>query len=273
MTRLGNTLLLVAILITFTSTAFGQMIVAHRGASAQAPENTLAAMKRAWQLEADAVEGDFYLSRDGHIVCIHDGTTKRTAGVTLPVKETDFAELRKLDVGSWKGQRWAGERIPTLGEMLDALPDGKRLVIEIKDGPRLVPVLAHKLAERKIEADRLLVIAFGADVVAESKRLLPDVKALWLCSPSLDKHSHCYKPSYESVLQTLERIDADGLDIRADPGYVTPEFVQQLTDRGLELHCWTVNDPRLASQFRDLGVKSITTDVPDVIRRGLIVEE
>ncbi len=86
----------------------GQLIVGHRGASHAAPENTLAAFDLAWQEGADGAEGDFRLTRDGRIVCIHDEDTERTAGKKLVVATTTLAELQQLDVGSWKDPRYAG---------------------------------------------------------------------------------------------------------------------------------------------------------------------
>src|SRR6185369_848081 len=89
------------------------MLIAHRGASRDAPENTLAAFRLAWQQGADGIEADFRLTRDGRVVCLHDASTGRTAGVDLAVAEASLEELKRLDVGGWKGARWAGERIPT----------------------------------------------------------------------------------------------------------------------------------------------------------------
>jgi len=100
-------------------------IVAHRGASFDAPENTVAAIKLAWEQKADASEFDVYLSKDGKIVVIHDATTKRTAGDDMKVALTNLDELRKLDVGKWKNAKFAGEKIPTLEEMLATVPSGK----------------------------------------------------------------------------------------------------------------------------------------------------
>src|SRR5436190_9554723 len=93
-------------------------LVAHRGASADAPENTVAAIKLAWEQKADASEFDVYLTKDGKIVVIHDATTKRTAGEDKKVADTSLEDLRKLEVGKWKNPKFAGEKIPTLEEML-----------------------------------------------------------------------------------------------------------------------------------------------------------
>lgn len=99
----------ISLLFLFTHLSAEPVIVAHRGASHDAPENTLPAFELAWEQGADAIEGDFHLTRDGHIICLHDKDTKRTAGVKLVVKNSPLAELRKLDVGEWKDPRFKTE--------------------------------------------------------------------------------------------------------------------------------------------------------------------
>jgi glycerophosphoryl diester phosphodiesterase len=116
-------------------------IIAHRGASYDAPENTLTAVQLGWQQQADGVEIDIKLSKDGHIVAFHDHGTARTTGANHTLAELTLAELRDLDAGSWKNARFAGERIPALEEILAIIPPGKRLFIEIKAGPDIVPEL------------------------------------------------------------------------------------------------------------------------------------
>ncbi len=92
-------------------------IIAHRGASHDAPENTLAAMRLAWDQKADAVELDLWLSKDGRIVVLHDRDTKRVGGSAIPVAEQTWAEIGRVDVGAWKDPRFKDERIPTPATM------------------------------------------------------------------------------------------------------------------------------------------------------------
>ena len=105
-------------------------IIAHRGASHAAPENTLAAARLAWSENADAMEADFRLTADGQIVALHDETTRRVAGTAHVVAETSLAELQQLDVGRWKDPQFAGESPPTLGQLLETVPEGKRFLAE-----------------------------------------------------------------------------------------------------------------------------------------------
>src|SRR5262245_9603118 len=102
-------------------------IIAHRGASHDAPENTLAAVRLAWEQGADAVEVDVHLSRDSRLVVIHDPTTKRTGNIRCRVLDRTFDELRRIDVGWWKGLRWERETIPCLESVIKTIPRNKRL--------------------------------------------------------------------------------------------------------------------------------------------------
>src|SRR3954466_7120047 len=113
-------------------------IIAHRGASHDAPENTLAAARLAWAQHADALEVDVHLTRDGRLAVIHDPDTRRTADVARAVAESTLAELPQLDVGTWKDRRFAAERIPALEDVFAVVPDGKRVFVEIKGGPEVV---------------------------------------------------------------------------------------------------------------------------------------
>src|SRR5688572_14794281 len=176
-----------AFLTLALSTPAGQLdrpieIIAHRGASFDAPENTVTSIRLAWQQKADASEFDVFLSKDGKIVVIHDKDTKRVAGVNKKVVEQIFNELRQLDVGAWKGKQFAGERIPTLEEMLVTVPQGKRVLIEVKCGPEIIPELDRVLRASSLKSEQTAVISFHADVVAAAKKARPDLMAYWIVS-------------------------------------------------------------------------------------------
>jgi glycerophosphoryl diester phosphodiesterase len=144
-------ILLVGVLSVNASTP---LIVAHRGASHDAPENTLAAFKLAWEQGADAVEGDFMLTADGEIVCFHDKTTKRLTDQDLEVSKTTLAELQNLDLGSWKDQAFEETKIPVLSEVLATLPEGKQIFVEIKCGPEIIQPLVAELNQGGLGAMR-----------------------------------------------------------------------------------------------------------------------
>ena len=242
-------------------------LIGHRGASFEAPENTLAAFRLAWEEGADGIEGDFRLSRDGEIVCLHDPTTRRTAGVSLTVADSTLAQLRELDVGSWKGDKWASEPIPTLREVIATVPSGKRLFIELKSGPEILLPLAAILAETGLPHEQAVILSFDAEVVAEARQLLPHVKALWITDYKRDWQCGGWSPSIGEILQTLERTGAMGLASRAHK-IVDATFVQALRAAGVELPVWSVDSPRTAARLMALGADSITTNRPGWLRNG-----
>ena len=244
-------------------------LIAHRGGAHIAPENTLAAFRLAWETGIDGIEGDFRLTRDGEIVCMHDATTGRTAGISLPVAGSTLARLRELDVGIWKGEKWAGERIPTIEEVIATVPPGKRLVIELKSGPEIVLPLQKALAGSGLDPGQAVILAFSEEVIAEASNQLPRVKRFWLTDFKREWHGGGWSPPIDRILRTLERTGADGLSSKAHRS-IDAAFVQALRDAGMEFHVWTVDDLRTARRFCDLGVDSITTNRPGWLKARLL---
>lgn len=239
-------------------------IVAHRGASADAPENTLPAFKLAWEQGADLVEGDFFLTSDNVIICFHDKTTKRIGGGNLNISSTPYEQLQNLDVGAWKDPKWKGTRVPTLAEVLATLPAEKgRIFIELKDGLRIVKPLAEELEKTAIAKSRLTIICFNQAVIAACKKAMPEVDACWLVSSKSYR-----KMGIAGVIETAKRLGADGVDIQATTE-ITPELGKSLRENGLQYHCYTVNDIALARHMARMGVDTITTDYPAVLKKAL----
>lgn len=247
---------------------FPVAIIAHRGASFDAPENTLAAFRLAWEEGADGIEGDFRLTSDGEIVCLHDPSTGRTAGADLAVADSTLPRLRELDVGSWKEEKWRGEPIPTLREVIATVPQGKRLFIELKSGPEILIPLAAILAETGLGEEQAAVLSFSEEVTAEARKLLPQVRALWITDYKPDRQSGGWSPSIEAILKTLERTGASGLASQAH-GSIDAAFVRAVRTAGKEFHVWTVDDHAAAARFVALGVDSITTNRPGWLRGRL----
>lgn len=235
------------------------LIVAHRGASADAPENTLPAFNLAWEHGADAVEGDFYLTKDGEIVCIHDANTERTTGIRMEVSKTTLKELRKLDYGSWKGEQWKGTKIPTIAEVFSTIPPGKKIYIEIKIGPEIIPPLLKEIRKSGLQDEQIVIISFDPSVIHAAKVHAPQFTANWLAGLEKDENGKT-KPSAKKVLTILEQTGADGFSsvLRV----IDQPYIQQIMDAGYQYHVWTVNDLKTAQRFKRWGAKSITTDVP-----------
>tara|TARA_R110002049_G_scaffold4601_1_gene31630 strand:- start:9043 stop:9891 length:849 start_codon:yes stop_codon:yes gene_type:complete len=259
------------LVVTCSMTADAQLIVAHRGASHDAPENTLAAFSLAWQQNADAVEGDFYLTKDQQIVCIHDKTTKRVAPQQkeLVIAESTLKELQQLDVGSWKHARYAGERIPTLEDVLATVPDGKQVFIEIKCGPEILPLLQPQLRSSGLKPEQIVIISFNKDVVTQTRKLMPQYKANWLTSYKQESEASQWNPSREMVLATLDRTNATGLGTKGNLSVIDQAFADAIRSAGFQLHVWTVNDVAAALKFAALRAASITTDRPEFIRNAI----
>ena len=243
-------------------------IIAHRGASYDAPENTLESVRLGWEQGADAVEVDVYLSRDDHIVVHHDDTTKKLAGVDRKVVEQTLAELRQFDVGSWKGARWMGVRIPKLDDVLATIPEGRRLFVEVKCGPEIVPDLAKAFKRSGKAPEQLVVISFNYEVVKQAKARFPKIPCFYLSSFEQDKETGKPKPSAEELIAKAKAAKLDGLNV-SYKGLAYESFIKKVQAAGLELFTWTVNSPPEARRLARLGINGITTDRPGWLRQRM----
>ncbi|MDB4720628.1 glycerophosphodiester phosphodiesterase [Verrucomicrobiales bacterium] len=267
-----SVLLIYWILISLASSET-PLIIAHRGASGAAPENTMEAFNLAWKLGADGIEGDFHLTHDGHIVAIHDADTGKVSGgeIKLLVEKVTLKELQDIDVGSWKDKKYSGTRIPTLEQVIDSVPDGKKIFIEIKCGTEimapLIKFLDQRMKERPELANQISFIAFDYHVIKACRNQWPEIEANFL--ESYKKIKGIWMPEQNDIFQTLKMSLASGLGTQANEEVIDSGFVKRLRKDKLSFHCWTINDIEQARHFRDLGVDSITTDFPKKIRDGL----
>jgi glycerophosphoryl diester phosphodiesterase len=247
-------------------------IVAHRGASHDAPENTMAATTLAWKQGADAVETDIYLGKDGKIIVHHDKTAKRTAGRDTPIAELTQAESRTLDAGSWKDPKFKGEKIPLLEEQISSTPAGKRILVEIKVGPEIVSELGRVLKQLKATEKNITVISFNYESLKEVRKQLPHLPTLWLVghpAPNAKKSPNAKQPpTVDEMIRDAKAAKLTGLDLQ-HTWPLTPTDVKKIRDAGLELHVWTVNDVDIAKRWIGFGVASITTDRTGWLREQL----
>lgn len=239
-------------------------IIAHRGASHPAPENTMAAVMLGWKEGAD-VEVDVYLTKDNQIVVIHDDSTKRTAGTDMEVAETTSEELRKLDVGSFKSEEYAGEQIPFLADIVETIPARRRLYVEIKCGKEILPFLRRLVIESG-KISQIVIIGFDLETVASSKRSL-DVPTYWLKGTDKIKETEEWIPHDPKLVQMVKDRGLDGLDVHY--AGVTKEFVDAVKASGQKLYVWTVDDPEEADRLVRLGVSGITTNRPGWLREQM----
>lgn len=237
----------------------GVEIIAHRGESADAPENTLAAFRLAWERKVAAIEFDVHQAKDGTLVVCHDADTKRTTGVKKVIRSSTWDELKDLDAGRWKGKQFAGEKLPTLGQALATVPTGGRCYVEIKVGPEAVPAVSKTIEDSKLAPEQLVIISFQADTVAESKRRMPKIRAYFLSSFKRDMLTRRWKPSVDDLIAQAQRIGADGLDVSYE-GPLDADFARRVKEAGLGFYVWTVDDRADAERMVKLGVAAITTN-------------
>jgi len=227
-------------------------VVAHRGASGHAPENTLAAFRRAVELGANFIETDLQLSRDARFVAIHDDTLDRTTSGHGPVHGLALAELRELDAGSWFGPQFAGERIPTLEEILRfACESDVVFYLEIKPGGAwgLEHALVGALQDAG-EAVRAVILSFEPASLAAVRRLEPTLMTGFL-----------FDQADAGVVQQAVRAGVRQLAPRGD--LVTPALVAQARRADLQVVTWTINEPAHMRALIATGVDGIMTDYPD----------
>jgi glycerophosphoryl diester phosphodiesterase len=257
-----------SIFVLGAMSAFSVDLVGHRGASADAPENTLAAFRLGYEQNADAVELDVYLSKDGKVVVMHDNNTARTSGVTNKIASQTAAQLRRLEVGQWgpwKGKGFS-EKVPLLREALELIPAGKRLFIEIKCGPEVLPELARVLKRAGKAPRQTVIIGFDYETVRHAKAEFPQLEVCWLAAPEKKDKS---KPPIEELIEKAKAAKLDGLDLQWEFP-IDEAFVQKVHAAGLKLYTWTVDDPEVARRQVAAGVDGITTNRPGWLREQLV---
>lgn len=235
------------------------LLIAHRGESFDAPENTLAAFNLAWQRGDDGIELDVHCTADAQLVVCHDPDTLRTAGVKHMLCDCTLAALRTLNVGSWKSPAFAAERMVSLADVLTAMPAGKQAFIEIKCGVEAIEPLASLLATLAHPPSAIAIISFYPDVIAAVKQGLPLYPAYWLVSPTLDANTQTWSPDAATMIAHARSIQADGLNI-SEHFPIDQPFVAAVHSAGLRLLVWTVDDPNRARDLLSLQIDGLTTN-------------
>ena len=233
--------------------------VAHRGYSSLYPENTILSFEKAIEARCDMIELDVRLTADGEIVVFHDFTLERTTDASGELAQKTLAELREFDAGSWRGARFAGQRIPTLREVLDCARRRAKLYIEIKAregieytrlNERLCSTLAGLLS-REAGGNELLVASFDSTCLTHMKELLPEIPRGLICfrmdtldgMPELADWICLYRKNVNSCL------------------------VRKIKEKGLKICPWTVDDAEEMASLIGMGVDAIATNNPALLRR------
>jgi glycerophosphoryl diester phosphodiesterase len=234
-------------------------VFGHRGAMGYAPENTFASFERAIALGVDAIEIDVHLTADGEVVVIHDPDLARTTDGRGMVGGATLAELKALDVGVHFGAEFAGQRIPTLGEVL-AWARGKCVMdVEIKGGPWPYVGLEARVVElirRHTMVDQTIVISFDHPTVARVNALAPEIATgtLWSCRP-IDPVAVAREAGADAILPFWAYCDA--------------ETVERAHAAGLSVHPWATSEPEIIEHLIGLGVDSICSNHPDRVFTAL----
>ena len=226
------------------------IFIAHRGASYEAPENTLAAVNLAWQKGALAVEVDVHLSLDHRIMVIHDPDTKRTTDQKFEIRKTQSDKLRTLDAGSFKDKRFSDERIPFLEEILETIPEGRKLIVEIKSDHRILPYLAE-LIETSEKRSQLVMIAFDFDLLCRAKKMLPGIPAYWLHFSRTGVYSRDH-------IGIVRDAGLNGLNFYYRG--LRKDYVEAVHRAGLKIFTWTIDLPALAKRLILKNVDGIATN-------------
>ena len=243
-------------------------IIAHRGASHDAPENTLAAVRLAWQQRADGVEVDVQFSKDGKLAVIHDNNTRRTGKLNRRIGEQTLAELRSLDVGRWKGVRWTGEKIPMLEEVLATIPKGKRLFVELKCGLEGIPEFVRIARSAPKGPAMIVAIGFSRSLMKQVKSEMPGLEVCWINRFRRNWKSGRWSPAVEELIAAAREARLDGVDLDAG-GPVNAALVNQLKAAGLKVYVWTVDTAAKARKLMAAGVDGITTNRPGWLKEKL----
>ncbi|MFB6827014.1 glycerophosphodiester phosphodiesterase [Streptomyces virginiae] len=249
---------------TLPATARAVRVVAHRGASDEHPEHTLAAYRQAIADGADALECDVRLTADHKLVCVHDRRVERTSDGRGVVSEMTYAQLSALDFGAWKGAGHAGARVLLFEDLLRealAAPRPVGLAVETKHptraGGRLEVELARMLREYGLAdgaAGLIEVMSFSRGALTRLHRLVPGLPAVYL----MERRLRPVRPPYATHA-------GPGIDlVRRDPG-----LVARLKAKGLSVRVWTVDEPRDVELCLRLGVDTIITNRPRQVREQL----
>ena len=227
--------------------------IAHRGASGNAPENTLAAFKKAIEIGVDAVELDLHGTADGEVVAIHDPSLDRTTNLRGNVNQTTLETIKHADAGGWFASEFADESVPTLAEALECLGKRAIAVLEIKD-PLISEAVVAKIHEIHTP-DLTVIISFHTAILQAVRSLAPRIPTGWLIG---NQNNHA---SPVQLCQQLGKLGSPLLNVNHQ--LITAEFAYEVRRRGITLWCWTVDDLNRMREMKALGVQGITSNHPE----------
>ena len=231
------------------------VVFAHRGASAYAPENTMASFRKALEMGAGGIELDVQASSDGHLVVIHDEAVDRVSNGKGMIRDKTLMELKSLDFGSWHSQNYKNERIPELFEVLELLASGNVILnIEIKNGPVFYPGIEQKVADAVKSygmVNRTIISSFNHYSLVKIRKADPEMRTAILYVAGL------YEPWVYAKHVGAEAINPLFYNI-------VPEVMKGCIENGIKVNPFTVDGPEHIKSMALAGVDGIITNVPDV---------
>jgi len=257
-------------------------LIAHRGESHDAPENTLPAYETAVS-RGFGFECDIYLSKDKRLFTFHDGNlTRTTAGAnTNRCVDADWAEtISKANVGGWgkwRGSAFDPTRPALFSEVLALARDGRYVYVEVKgDDPSWVPYIREDLSTAaNVNPGNVLFISFSDAVCAELKRQMPAYRVYWLTDcrrkDAEGRRQEAVSPS--ELVARLRSVGADGVDVHFDPDVIDADYVRAVKRSGFSFHVWTVDDLSLVKKAFAVGVDTLTTNRAKYILEAYIKEK
>lgn len=233
--------------------------VGHRGASYLAPENTIASIKLAWEMDVAAAECDIMLTKDNQVVVFHDKKGSRLTGENFIVKEANYDEIKDFSITLKESNlpEYAGQTIPLLADVLATIPEGHTLVIEIKTGVEILPFMEQVIKEHW-KSGEIAFIAFDFKTIVATKKIYPDKPCYYLSAFGRD-----VKKRFDEIIES----DLDGVNLRHK--IINKKLVKKFNAAGKDVWCWTVNNPNDAQKMIREGVSAITTDRPKWLKESV----
>jgi glycerophosphoryl diester phosphodiesterase len=244
------------------SAGAGCKVVAHRGFSSLAPENTLASVAASIAASADACEFDVRCTADGHVVLMHDATVDRTTNGSGEVADMTLAEAQLLDAGAWKGREYVGEVIPSLADVFELMaPSGQLAVVEIKANEAAEGIA--RLAREYSMVERVVALSDDPVTLGEIAAVEPNIRRALLCT-AFPGDVKTAGRQIEWLVDEARKGEADVVDI--DYRFVSPEMIATLGRNGIEVWVWTVNAVEIMKCLIDWGIDAIASDKPDLLK-------
>lgn len=246
------------------------LIIGHRGASALAPENTIAAFSRALHDGADGIEFDVRIAKDGVPVVIHDADLKRTGKVDRMVRDLTSDELQEIDVGVWFHTHRSSHRardqevVPTLIDVFELFKDHSAILyLEMKGEPVRItlPFAVSELVRKYDYAERVIVESFDLAAIAEIKRIDPEIRTAALFEPKLSQR--LYRRSTSRVLELAKEVRAD--EVALHHTLARENLIAEARKSRFEVVVWTVDDSKWVTRAKQLGIKALISNNPSVL--------